>query len=229
MAAKRPLVSSLIQPSAGFPVPRNSTYSPGAAPFAQVAKSARGGEIIYRGRWANTTPGWTGRHMWTGRIRAYPPPYEVVPVRDAEGNVDLARTMVNVRRQKLPAHLNRVRKLPELVFVPLESDYVEHIQKDGWKDAAELTNEHREMILDFYGDDLTPAMLEICAEQIAAREANKRAKVVQEKAAARPVVADAEPRRDTKPRAGEAPKKRGRPKKVVVVDAPVEAPKDVTE
>src|SRR3990167_4252127 len=139
--------------------------------------------VCATGKWANPH-GWRPRWMWTGDITIYP---GIATVVRPLGGVD-ERGVPRAKRVQAPAHLRRERRAPNLVCV---RDLKEYQQKrdpkhGGWVDAVkDLPDEYREMLLDCYAEDMTPALREICAEQIKARDA-----AAQKKAAARPVATE---------------------------------------
>mgnify|MGYP001587776092 CR=1 FL=1 len=98
----------------------------------------------------------------------------------------------------------RVPKIVEVSTYAQEltaQDMARQYRRPQLINAEDMPAEVKDMILDAYGDDLSPAQRAICKERIAARNARK--------AEVRPVASLDRPPRDTaKPRAGRGPKKR---------------------
>lgn len=73
----------------------------------------------------------------------------------------------------------KMHEVPNLYWVADYHVYARRlgaeVEAERWKDAKELPAHLREAMLDCYEGDLTQAMREICAEQIAARAAAKAA------------------------------------------------------
>lgn len=154
--------------------------------------------------------GWKPHHMWTGEIIEYAPPDYVVPkIGPNRGK----------RNYDLPASLQEPRRAPRLVEVTTYQQEVS-INKinaaDGrpiWIDAERMPDELKDMMLDCYGEDLTPAQRAIVASRIPEWRAKKAAErkaaeAEKEKAEARPVPTDRTPRDAAKSRAGQSPTKR---------------------
>lgn len=167
-------------------------YAPGTGPALAAVHGVptHHGQVRWTGKWANP-PGWTGRLMWNGLVTRYS------------------------GRPGAP-------EIPDLFFVADYADYQHNLQPPtftpegdgqitqgggpGWKDASELPAELRHALLDYYGTDLTAGMRELCAAQIAEREAAAAAATAAPKAAARPEARQKRDRHrdDAGPRAGAA-------------------------
>jgi hypothetical protein len=147
------------------------------------------------GAWRNP-PRWKPLHMLVvdrGRevVIEYPPPeFVIVPGRKGE------------RRIRPSAALAKPRTVPKVVLV---TSYAEEQRRraQGWIPAVEMCAELKDMILEVYKDDMTSDMRAICADRIAAREAE-----VRKKAEARPSRVDR--RQDDAPvrRPSRSPKRR---------------------
>lgn len=124
-----------------------SAYHPNAV--VDMPKPPSGhGQMRPIGKWAGEPAGWSGRWAWDRYTTTY--------LKDGKRH-----------------------EVPNLYWIADYHIYARRIgaevEAERWKDAKDLPAHLREAMLDCYQGELTPAMREICAEQIEARAAAKAA------------------------------------------------------
>lgn len=115
--------------------------------------------VMAVGDW-RSPPAWRPKYMWTGDVKDFTPtPKEVVEARKAD--------------RKIPTRKGWL--LPRLILAQNATQEA-LLVRQGATQAVLMPAEQKDQILDYYApEELTPDMRAICAERIAAREAERLA------------------------------------------------------